>query len=174
MCKYLLPCLVAYLLQSGLHAQNVAPADTLYPFNVTLVNTDSTFTTNSKSLLQPGQVTVLAFWLTTCFPCQIELDAYTRNYPDWKQQADFRLIAVSTDFPFRFRQINKRLQEKKYPFEVWWDRYRGFSQVLPGQLNGLPQVFIFDKKGRLAWHHKGYQPGNEEELFAKVLELSAE
>ncbi len=171
MYKYLLPCALAFALNGTLQAQNFAPADTVFPFNVTLVNADSTFSTTSKSLLRKGQVTVLAFWLTTCFPCQIELDVYAKKYPDWKQQADFRLVAVSTDFPMRFRQIGKRVKEKNYPFEVWWDQYRGFSQLLPGELNGLPQVFIFDKQGRLAWRHKGFQSGSEEEMFAKVLEL---
>lgn len=173
--KYLLLCIAAFLLhQTAAFAQYVAPADTTFPFNVTLVSPDSTVTTTSKTLLRKGEVTVLTFWLTTCYPCQIELDVYTRNYPVWKEQVDFRLIAISTDFPDRFRLIDKRIQEKKYPFEVWWDRYRGFSQVLPGQLNGLPQIFIFDKQGRLAWRHKGFYSGLEQEMMDQVVRLSQE
>lgn len=164
---------VAVVCSARLSAQPIAAADTVFPYNVVLVSPDSTREISSKTLFQPGQVTVLAFWLTTCYPCRLELDAYTQHYADWQKQADFRLIAISTDFPGRFRQIGARLQEKQYPFEVWWDRYRGFSRVLPGELNGLPQVFIFDKNGRLAWQHKRYRPGDEQEMFAKVLELSA-
>ena len=174
MYKYLLACTAALLLISPLRAQFVAPADTTFPFNITLVSPDSSQGISSQTLLRKGEVTVLAFWLTTCYPCQIELDVYTKKYPEWKQQADFRMLAVSTDFPERFRQVGKRAREKQYPFEVWWDRYRGFSQVLPGELNGLPQVFVFDKQGRLAWRHKGYYSGLEEEMFAQVLRLSKE
>lgn len=172
--QYLLLCVAFFALGGALRAQNFAPADTVFPYNVTLVSSDSTIITTSKTVFKTGQVTVLAFWLTTCFPCALELDAYTENYPYWKESTDFRLIAISTDFPMRFRQIDKRIKDKKYPFEVWWDQYRAFSQLLPGGLNGLPQVFIFDKKGKLAWHHKGFYTGLEQEMFDKVVELSQE
>lgn len=171
--KFLLALAATAAFSTPSDAQPVAAADTIFPYNVMLVSPDSSRTTASRDLFKPGQVTVLVFWLTTCHPCQVELDAYTANYADWQKQADFRLIAISTDFPFRFRQVGARLREKQYPFEVWWDRFRGFSRVLPGELNGLPQVFIFDKTGRLAWRHKGFWPGDEREMFAKVLELSA-
>jgi hypothetical protein len=42
---------------------------------------------------------------------------------------------------------------------------------MPGELNGLPQVFIFDKNGKLAYRHKGFRPGDEVELFEKIKEL---
>ncbi|MCC6463219.1 MAG: TlpA family protein disulfide reductase [Saprospiraceae bacterium] len=149
--------------------------DTLYPFNIPLLDIDSTTLSNSKDVLaipQKGKKpTVIAFWLTTCMPCHRELATYTANYAEWQKKADFRLLAISTDFPHRFRQIAQIVREKQFPFEVYWDRDRLFRSVLPGGLNGLPQVFIFDKEGKLAWHHKGFRPGDEQEVLAKILEL---
>lgn len=159
------------MLFSGFTQAQTAPADTVFPYRITLVSPDSSTEVSTRTLLPTGRVTVIAFWLTTCPPCRAELDVYARNYADWQQQAAFRLLAVSTDFPNRFRHIATRLRDENYPFEVWWDRHRGFSRVLPGALNGLPQVFIFDRHGRLAWHHKGFRPGDEAEMFARVLEL---
>jgi len=45
--------------------------------------------------------------------------------------------------------------------------------VMPGALNGLPQTFIFDKNGEIAYHKRKYRGGDEKKLFAKVKELAA-
>ena len=113
---------------------------------------------------------MLAFWLTTCMPCQAEFAAYSKNFEAWQKEADFRLLAVSIDFPERFPKIGQLAKDKKWPFPVYWDSQRAFKAVLPGGLNGLPQVFLFDKNGQLVWQHKRYVPGDEAELFAKIKE----
>ncbi len=150
--------------------------DTVYPFNIPLLDMDSAVTYNTKEVLaQPPegiqQPIVVAFWLTTCRPCHLELSTYAANYARWKEQANFRLLAISIDFPHRFRDIARIAQQYNFPFEVYWDVHRLFRSVMPGGLNGLPQVFIFDKKGALAYYHKGFLPGDEQELFKKILEL---
>ncbi|TNE62126.1 MAG: TlpA family protein disulfide reductase [Bacteroidetes bacterium] len=152
------------------------PVDSVYPYNIPLLDMDSTREMNSKDILAVNpknkKPTVLAFWLTTCRPCHRELATYTANYEEWQKQADFRMVAISIDFPHRFREIATIAQEKQFPFEVYWDRDRLFRSVMPyGGLNGLPQVFIFDKEGKLAYHHKGFRPGDELTLFAKIQEL---
>jgi peroxiredoxin len=161
--------LVAYLLiiNGMLHAQTIAQPSVAYPFDITLTTPDST-EVSTRQVLAGDQPTVIAFWLTTCAPCFAELAAYTQNLPNWKQQADFRLIAVSIDFPDRFHQFQKVAREKHWPFPVYWDRTRTFKEILPGTLNGLPQVFLFDKKGKLVWQHRKYMPGDEVELFEEI------
>jgi len=157
------------LFPAALSAQN-APAGDTFPFNITLLKPDST-AVNSKAVLKTGKPTVLAFWLTTCLPCHAELASYASHYAEWQKQADFRLVAISIDFQERFSKVREMAKEKKWPFPVYWDRERAFKTVLPGGLNGLPQVFLFDKNGKLVWQHKKYAPGDENELFAKVREL---
>ncbi len=152
-------------------------ADTLFPFNIPLLTIDSTKELNSKTVMaipkkgKQRKPTVLAFWLTTCMPCHRELSTYTALYPEWKKQANFNLYAISTDFPKNFRSIARIAKEKQFPFEVLWDRDHLFRKVMPGGLNGLPQVFIFDKNGKLAYRHKGFRPGDEVKLFEKIKEL---
>jgi cytochrome c biogenesis protein CcmG, thiol:disulfide interchange protein DsbE len=141
-----------------------------YPFNVGLTNLDS-LPAATDTLFKKGKPTVLAFWLTTCAPCKLEFSAYAQRYESWKKQADFDLVAISIDWPERFGKMVEMARQQNWPFPVYWDGGRAFKDILPGELNGLPQVFIFDKNGRLAWHHEKYRPGDEEELFAKVLEL---
>jgi len=161
--------------QNRMYTQLQYQGDTLFPFNIPLLDIDSTAESNSKDVLaipkKGKKPTVIAFWLTTCMPCHRELATYTANYAEWQKKADFRLMAISIDFPHRFREISRIVREKQFPFEVYWDRDRLFRNVMPGELNGLPQVFIFDKDGNLAYRHKGFRPGDEVELFAKILEL---
>lgn len=150
--------------------------DTVYPYNILLTDMDSTQEFTSKQVLAqpekgPRQPIVLAFWLTTCPPCRTELSTYTANYEAWKKQANFRLLAISLDHPHRFRDIGRLAREMGFPFEVYWDVHRFFRAVMPGGLNGLPQVFIIDKEGQIAYYHKGFRPGDEQELFQKILQL---
>ncbi|MBK6994041.1 MAG: TlpA family protein disulfide reductase [Lewinellaceae bacterium] len=152
-------------------------SDTLFPFNIPLLNIDSTQLSNSKKIMaipkkeNNRKPTVIAFWLTTCIPCHHELATYTAHYADWKKQADFNLYAISTDFPKNFRRIAGIVKEKQFPFPVFWDKNHLYRTVMPGGLNGLPQVFIFDKNGKLAYQHKGFRTGDEAALFAKIIEL---
>lgn len=170
MLRYPAIFLFAGLFSIQVYAQEQAQPTAPFPFQVTLTKPDSS-ELDSRKVLSAGKPTVLAFWLTTCVPCMSEFAAYTKNYADWKQQADFNLLAISLDFPDRFHKIAPMANEKKWPFPVYWDRARAFKQLLPGGLNGLPQVFLFDKTGKLVWQHKGYSAGMEGELFARIKAL---
>ena len=140
-----------------------------FPFaGITVTAPDSATFLPADQLLKTGKPTVLAFWLTTCGPCQMELAAYSKQYAEWQKEVDFQLFAISTDFRHNFRRIAVRAKEGGWPFPVWWDADRKFMNVLPGGLNGLPQVFLFDKKGKLVWHHRRYAPGQEALLWEQL------
>ena len=52
---------------------------------------------NTKELLKEGTPMIISFWSTSCKPCIRELDAVYDALPDWLEEADFRVVAVSTD-----------------------------------------------------------------------------
>ena len=161
--------LLAALLASGsLQAQTPEQPAMPYPFGIALTAPADSSQHNTATLLAGEKPTVLAFWLTTCAPCMVELGAYAQNFAAWQQQADFRLLAVSIDFPERFAKVPQVASEKNWPFPVYWDGQRAFKNILPGGLNGLPQVFVFDKKGKLVWQHRRYAPGDEAAMFEAV------
>jgi cytochrome c biogenesis protein CcmG, thiol:disulfide interchange protein DsbE len=145
--------------------------DTIYPYSMQLFTPDSVGAKASEVMPKSGRPIVLSFWLTTCYPCRVEMDAYTKNYAQWKKEADFEIVAISIDFPQRFGQIAKIVEESGYPFPVFWDLNREFLNIMPGGLNGLPQVFILDKNGKIAYHKKRYVSGDEVALFEKIKEL---
>lgn len=172
--KLILLILLAASSSTSLFSQStqLAQPSPAFPFDVLLTSPDSSNTVSSSILFNhKHKATLLAFWLTTCFPCSTELDTYAHHYKEWQEKYDLKIIAISLDFPDRFTQIKQRLQQKKYPFEVWWDSARAFKSILPGGLNGFPQVFLFNQKGNLVWQHKGFRAGDEQKLLQAVSNL---
>jgi cytochrome oxidase Cu insertion factor (SCO1/SenC/PrrC family) len=172
--KYLFVVLLACLCasQSGLRAQTAPTLSPDFPFSVPLTSPDGTVV-SSTDVLGPadGRPTVIAFWLTTCQPCHHELAAYAKAFADWQAEKPFRLVAISIDFPEKTTQFREHARTKNYPFPVYWDATRAFKELMPGRLNGLPQVFVYDASGQLIWQHKGYLPGAEKELWT-ILQAS--
>lgn len=173
--KKILPLLLFWATSQNVAAQimvsTARPAEKIeanYPFDIALRSPDSVATNTKIVLPQNGRPTLLAFWLTTCMPCMMELDAYAKKYAAWMGETPFNLIAVSTDFPRNFNRIGQVWQQKKMPFLTFWDENREFREILPGGLNGLPQVFLFDKNGKLVWQHRKFYSGVEDEMFRQV------
>lgn len=113
---------------------------------------------------------IISFWATTCKPCIRELDAINDAYPDWIEEVDFRVVAVSTD-DSRFSAQARALAEGHgwSDFTVLYDKNQEFMRAMNVTLT--PQVFVIDKDGKIVYSHTGYSPGNEEELIATILKL---
>ena len=54
-------------------------------------------TVNVQSIMDDGVPVILSFWYTTCKPCLQELGAVNDAYVDWIEEAEFKVVAVSTD-----------------------------------------------------------------------------
>jgi peroxiredoxin len=155
--------------------ETARPADKIqktFPFDIDLRDTAGKIQ-NSNVLLKnnSGKPTILLFWLTTCFPCRLELEAINKAYPTWKKEVDFRMIALSTDFSDRYPQFIERVRKGNWLFEAYHDTNREFRYVMPGELNGLPQLFVLDAAGNITYHKRRYRPGDENELFEHLKQL---
>ena len=141
---------------------------TKFPFDIAMTTGDQS-EVNSETIFKPnGKPTVLLFWLTTCYPCRIEMTAIKKVYPQWQKEADFNLYAVSTDFQKNYTNFLTYVKKADWPWEAVHDTNREFRKVLPGALNGLPQTFIFDKNGEIVYHKRKYSTGDEHRLFEVV------
>jgi cytochrome c biogenesis protein CcmG, thiol:disulfide interchange protein DsbE len=144
----------------------------IFPFDIPLEDT-ARMVYKSDNLLQTnGKPLVLMFWLTTCGPCKMELRTINENYEAWKKQTDFRMLAISTDWEDNWPRVVERVAAEQWKFETYRDFNMEFQRILPGGLNGLPQVFVFDKTGRIVYHHRRFMPGDEVELLAKIKEAN--
>ncbi|MEY4902795.1 MAG: hypothetical protein RLZZ292_610 [Bacteroidota bacterium] len=143
-----------------------------FPYDIDLKTTEGTLINSSKLFQVKDKPLVVLFWLTTCYPCRMELQAIKDKYDAWQKETKFSMIALSYDFPHNYDNFVKRVKEEGWQFEAYNDVNKEFGEVLPGELNGLPQVFVFDKDGKIAYHKRKYMPGDEDILYAKVKELS--
>ena len=142
-----------------------------FPYDIDLRKADGTVF-NSSEVFEKGKPTVFLFWLTTCYPCKIEMNAIQAKFSKWKEETDFNLVAISTDFEKNYGTFQKMVNTKGWQWETYHDFNREFRFVMPGELNGLPQSFILDKNGEIAYHKRKYSSGDEDKLYAKVQELA--
>ncbi|MCF8236915.1 MAG: peroxiredoxin family protein [Saprospiraceae bacterium] len=140
----------------------------VYPYDIELKRADGTLITSDQVFPNNGKPTVLLFWLTTCFPCRMELEALKKGVPEWLKESDFNIVAISTDFEKNFDAFTRRVEESQWPWMAYNDVHREFSRILPGGLNGLPQTFILDGTGEIVYHKRKYRPGDEEALHAAI------
>lgn len=143
-----------------------------FPFDIDLKSPDGKIINSSKLFKNHKEPTILLFWLTTCYPCRMEVAAIQKKYEAWQKDTKFRLVLISYDFPQNFENFVKRSKEENWQWEAYNDVNREFGEVLPGELNGLPQVFVFDKKGNIAYHKRKYVTGDEDLLFEQIKALN--
>lgn len=144
-----------------------------YPFNVDLKTVDGNIVNSSQVLRKNGKPTVVLFWLSTCRPCHMKMDAIKPLYPDWKEEADFNVVAISGDYPQNYPKFVKQVKSKGWEWDTYNDVNRKFKDILPGGLNGYPQTFIFDKDGSLVYQDKKFTAGDEYALFYEIKRVVA-
>ena len=139
-----------------------------YPFDIPLVSSRGPADTallTSADLLTPHlgeRPVVLLFWMTTCGPCRAELAELRRLIPEWRAAADFAFVPISLDFPRRRAAFHE--MAAAFPWPSYRDVDREFPRVIPGGLDGVPQVFVFDAEGRQVFHRRKYRAGDLEAL----------
>ena len=138
---------------------SVAPGKTLP--NIVIKRLDGE-TVNIQDYGNNGKITVLSFWATWCSPCKRELDAIAEIYPEWQDNYNVELVAITIDNARAMSKVRPILEQKGWPFEILSDSNQELQQALNFQ--AIPQTFVVDSKGEIVYEHSGYQPGDEYEL----------
>lgn len=155
--------LAALLLATVAMAQNAK-----FPGNVTLKSLDGK-SVESSVIENGGQPMIISFWATWCKPCNTELDAIKEVYEEWQQETDVKLVAISIDDARSASRVKPWVNGKDWPYEVYLDQNKDLARAMNVGAD-VPYTFIVNGKGEIVWQHKGYQPGNEEELIEAVKE----
>ncbi len=129
-------------------------------------------TFNTKALLDEGTPMIVSFWSTTCKPCIRELDAIYETLPDWLEEAEFRVVAVSTDDSRQLAKAKSFAQGRGWgeDFVLVFDKNQDFMRAM--NVSVVPHVFVLDGKGKVVYSHTSYVPGNELELFEAIKKCS--
>ncbi len=127
-------------------------------------------TVNVQSILDDGVPVILSFWYTTCKPCLQELGAINDAYVDWSEEADFKVVAVSTDDSRSSAKVKPMVNGRGWTdFTILLDENSDLKRAMNVQTQ--PTVFVLDKDGNVVYTHTSYTPGSEEELFDQILKL---
>ena len=123
---------------------------------------------NTKSLLDEGTPMIVSFWSTSCKPCIRELDAIYDALPDWLDEADFRVVAVSTDDSRLLAKAKSVAEGRGWgeEYTLLFDKNQDFMRAM--NVSVVPHVFVIDGKGKVVYSHTSYVPGNELELFEAI------
>lgn len=125
---------------------------------------------NIQDYATNGKITVLSFWATWCSPCKKELDAIADMYPDWVDDYDVELVAITIDTRRALAKVPAMVETKGWEYTVLSDANQELQQALNFQT--VPQTFIIDQNGEIVYAHSGYVPGDEYELEDKIKALS--
>jgi peroxiredoxin len=129
-------------------------------------------TVNTRSLLDEGTPMIVSFWSTSCKPCIRELDAVYDALPDWLEEADFRVVAVSTDDSRLLAKAKSFAEGRGWgeDFVLLFDKNQDFMRAM--NVSVVPHVFVLDGNGKVVYSHTSYVPGNELELFEAIKKCS--
>lgn len=124
-------------------------------------------TVTTTSLVDHRTPFVVSIWMTTCKPCLKELDTLSEEMPDWDESFPLRIYAVSMDDARSQKRAVAMAQGRDWEgitplFDVNADLRRALN------VSSVPQVFVYDKDGKLFYTHIGYRPGDEQELLNQV------
>ena len=127
-------------------------------------------TVSIQSIMDEGVPVILSFWFTSCKPCLQELGAINDAYVDWKEEAEFKVVAVSTDDSRSSSKVKPMVSGRGWSdFTILLDENGDLTRAM--NVKTHPSVFILDRDGNIVYTHTGYTPGSEEELFDQILKL---
>ena len=150
------------ILTFSLSAQNTVPDINIHTLKGQSVNL--------QDYANNGKITVISFWATWCSPCKKELDAIADLYPEWQEEYDAELLAITIDTQRALAKVPGIVTSKGWEYEILSDKNQDLQKAMNFQT--VPQTFILDKEGNIVFDHAGYTPGDEYEIEDKLIELS--
>lgn len=123
-----------------------------------------------RTLSNNGKPIIVNFWATWCAPCKKELSAIAEKYADWQSETGVKLVAVSIDDARTSARVKPYVSGQDWEYEVYLDPNGDLKRAL--NVNNVPHTFLINGEGEIVYQHNNYEPGDENELYRKVKELS--
>ena len=119
--------------------------------------------------LSNGKPMIISYWSIACKPCIQELNAINDALAEWREEAEFEVVAVSVD-DARLKASAKAIASSRgWEFICVYDENQDLKRAMNVSLT--PQSFVVDGEGNIIFSHSGYSPGSEQLLFDKIVEL---
>ena len=143
----------------SVNAQNKIPA-----VNVKTID-GATF--NTANMVNDGKPIIIDFWATWCKPCVQELTAIADLYEDWQKVTGVKIYAVSIDDARNSARVKPFVNTRGWEYEILLDPNADLKRAL--NVGDIPHTFLINGKGEIIYQHAGYAPGDENELYEKLL-----
>ena len=127
-------------------------------------------TINIQDFAKNGKITVISFWATWCSPCKRELDAIAEIYPDWQENYNAEVVAVTIDNARAMAKVPGMVETKQWDYLILSDVNQDLQRALNFQ--SVPQTFLLNQEGSIVYTHTGYVSGDEYELEDKIKALA--
>jgi len=124
---------------------------------------------NIQEYAQNGKITVISFWATWCHPCKRELDAIADLYPEWQEEYDVEMVAITIDNARSMQKVKPMVETKGWEYTVLSDVNEDLKRAMNFQT--VPMTFLLDQAGNIVYQHNSYTPGDEYELEDKIKAL---
>lgn len=124
---------------------------------------------NTSQFSNDGKPMIINFWATWCAPCKKELNNISEVYEDWVDETGVKLIAVSIDDARSQSRVLPYVNGSSWEYEVYIDTNQEFKRAMG--VNNVPHTFLVDGDGNIVYQHNNYAPGDEDELYEKILSL---
>lgn len=147
-----------------------AQAQTAELPNTTIKDLNANKKVAFSEAIQKDKVTLVSFWATWCVPCKKEIKNVREKLPKWKEETDFNFVTVSIDESRAEGLVRSYAKSQGWDFPYYIDPNSDLKRSLNFQT--VPFTMIIDKTGKVAYMHSGYEEGSEDEVYAKIKELS--
>ena len=111
-----------------------------------------------------GQVVLLNFWATWCYPCRAEMPSMQALY-DAYQHADFTILAIASD-PQGQSVVGPFAEKHQLTFPILLDTHNAVGAQL--QLPGIPTSYLLDKHSRIAGIEIGVRDWNSPSMRRRI------
>jgi cytochrome c biogenesis protein CcmG/thiol:disulfide interchange protein DsbE len=139
--------------------------------NVVLKDMDGN-SVNLSELSNNGKPIIINFWATWCAPCKRELNTISEMYEDWQEETGVKLYAVSIDDQRTVDRVKTYANANNWEYIVLLDTNSDLKRAMG--VNNVPFTFLVDGKGNIVYKHNNYNPGDEEDLYKKIVKLASE
>lgn len=117
-----------------------------------------------SDMLEGGPV-LLDFWATWCKPCLRALPGTERLHEEFADKG-LTVLTINVDSPRSLAKVRSYVKSKGYSFEVLLDANSEMMRLY--HFKSIPQVFLLDGDGTIAYSQLGYAPGHEKKLVEEI------
>ncbi len=115
-----------------------------------------------------GKVVAVEFWATWCGPCRQSMPSLEQMYREYRDRGVTVLLVNCGEEA----QAVQRWAGSRYTAPILLDREMQVSKLYG--VHGIPQLFVIDRTGHIAYTHGGYAGGLEKNLKNAFDELLSE